>query len=129
MTIYARGVLLVLVAISSLSSSGCLPRSTPVSPAVEGSVIDSRTKCPVELASVYLRERPDTRAITDSDGHFALKAHTGLRLIFVMGDPICSGMLVVEKAGYHSQEAQVRVMNNQVARITVELIAKPDPLP
>lgn len=129
MTIPARGVLLVFVVTASLSSSGCLPRSTAVSPAVEGSVIDSRTKCSVERANVYLRERPDTRTITDSDEHFALKAHTGLRLIFVMGDPICSGMLVVEKAGYHSKEAQVRVMNNQVARIAVELSAKPDPLP
>ena len=127
MTIHARGILLILVAISSLSSSGCLPRSVTVSPAVEGSVIDSRTKCPVERASVYLRERPDTRTITDADGHFALKARTGLRLIFVLGDPISSGMLVVEKAGYHSNEVQVRVMNNQVARITVELIAQPDP--
>jgi hypothetical protein len=127
MTIHARGILLVLVAISCLCSSGCLPRSTTVSPAVEGSVIDSRTKCPVERASVYLRERPDGRTITDSDGHFSLQARIGLRVIFVMGDPISSGMLVVEKAGYHSQEVQVRVMNNQVARITIELIAQPDP--
>ena len=127
MTIHARGILLVLVVLSSLSASGCLPRSVAVSPPVEGSVIDSRTQCPVERASAYLREHPDTRTITDSDGRFALKARTGLRVIFVLGDPICSGTLVVEKAGYYSQEVQVRVMNNQVARITVALIAKPDP--
>ena len=94
---------------------------------MEGSVIDSRTKCPVERARAYLREHPDTRIITDSDGRFALKAHTRLRMIFVLGDPICSGTLVVEKAGYHSNEVQVRVMNNQVAQITVALSAKPDP--
>jgi hypothetical protein len=126
MTIHARGVLLVLVATSSLSLSGCLPRSVTVSPAVEGSVIDSRTKCPVERANVYLRERPGTRTITDSDGRFTLTARTGLRVISLLGDPICSGTLVVEKAGYESKEVQVRVMNNQVAQITVELIAKPD---
>ena len=128
MTIHARGILLVLVVLSSLSASGCLPRSVAVSPGVNGSVIDSRTKCAVERASVYLRERPDTRTITDSDGRFALKAHTRLRMIFVLGDPICSGTLVVEKAGYHSKEVQVRVMNYQVAQITVALSAKPDPL-
>jgi hypothetical protein len=129
MTIHAKGVLLILFVTSCLSSSGCLPRSVAVSPAVEGAVIDNRTKCPVERASVYLRERPDSRAITDSDGRFTLTARTGLRMISLLGDPICSGMLVVEKAGCHSKEVQVRVMNNQVAQITVELIAKPDSLP
>jgi hypothetical protein len=129
MTIHTREILLVLVATASLSSSGCLPRSVTVSPAVEGTVIDGRTKCSVERANVYLRERPDTRTITDSDGRFTLTARTGLRLISLLGDPISSGTLVVEKAGYHSKEVQVLAMGNQVARITVELIAKPDSLP
>jgi hypothetical protein len=127
MTIHARGALLVLVAASSLSSSGCLPRFMTISPGVNGAVIDSRTKCPVERANVYLRERSKTRTITDSDGHFTLKARTGLGMVFLMGDPTCSGTLEVEKAGYHSKEAQVLAMGNQVARIIVELIAKPDP--
>jgi hypothetical protein len=126
MTIHARGILLVLVATLCFSSSGCLPRSRTVSPGVNGAVVDSRTKCPVERASVYLREHPDARTVTDSDGQFALQARTGLGVVFVMGDPICSGTLVVEKVGYESKEVQVRVMNNQVAQITVELIAKPD---
>jgi hypothetical protein len=76
---------------------------------------------------VYLRERPDSRTVTDSDGRFAIQARTGLGVVFVMGDPICSGTLVVEKAGYNSQKVKVRVMNDEVAQITVELIAKSDP--
>ncbi len=125
----AQSILLVLVAMLSLSSTGCMPRSITISPGVKGVIIDQTTRSPIEGVRVYLREHPDTQTLTDSDGCFAVRARTRLGVILFFGDHVSSGTLIAEKAGYSPKEKEVIAMDGQIARVTFELSPKSDPSP
>ncbi len=125
----AQSILLVLVAMLSISSTGCIPRPITVSPGVEGVVIDQTTRSPIECVKVYLREHPDAPTLTDSDGYFAVEARIRLGVILFFGDHVSSGTLIAEKAGYGRKEKELLVMDGQVAQVTFELSPKSDPSP
>src|ERR1035438_4421584 len=64
----------LLIAVASLS--GCVvvvfPHTTRISPEIEGRVVDSRTRMPVDQALVQMVDRPKVAALSRADGSFVL---------------------------------------------------------
>jgi hypothetical protein len=62
--------------------TGCLPypHTTERSPEVSGTVIDARTRAPIQGAKVFLVQSPHHTTYTDVNGHFDLEATRNVHL-------------------------------------------------